>query len=366
MRNLAALLLFLASLFCTLENSYAEERKYRIGLIIPLSGPVATLGDYVKKGVILAHERLPAQIKDSIELIIEDDGFDPKRTIAAYHHISAKAPLDASFVIASPPSHALAPITEKKKEILFAIGASDPNIVKDRPYTFIHWVIPPVLGTKLGDELVRRNFKRVAFITAEGTGTLADTNAAIDQLKKLEVSDRIAYNQTFEPTVTDYRSPIASLKSKKVDAAVLVLFPGALSSFAKQARQLNLKAELIGMESFEDDNEVKAADGALNDTWFVTASDPTDEFAKIYKERWGTHPGWASANAYDSMTMLAHIAVENKFNSSAVKDALGKVQNYNGAAGTYSASGDNRFNLPATLKRVTKDGFVRIDKSDAK
>jgi len=39
---------------------------------------------------------------------------------------------------------------------------------------------------------------------------------------------------------------------------------------------------------------------------------------------------------------------------------LHTVKDFNGALGTYSASGDNRFTLPAAIKVITADGFKKI------
>lgn len=343
-----------------LPSSAAETRTYRLAVIIPLTGPVASLGKYVKEGVELAYQALPPERRSRLELLFEDDQFDPKQTLSAYQRLSASKPLDAVFVIGSPPANALAPITERNKQILMAIGGSDPSIVKDRRYAFIHWVIPSVLGRRLADELLRLDFQRIAFIAGEASGALADKQAAIDSLTANGAAQRVIFNDSFERNVTDYRATINTLKAKHADAVVLVLFPGALSAFAKQARQLDLGAELVGMETFEDEAEVKAAEGALNNAWYVNASDPTPEFAARYRAAYGTYPGWAAANGFDSLRLIAD-AIAVGADSDTVREFLGKVHDYHGAAGIYSASGDNRFLLPAALKRITAAGFESLE-----
>ena len=342
----------------------ADEGRYRIGVIIPLSGQVASLGHYVRRGVELALRELPPGERQAIEVVFEDDQFDPKKTISAYNRLSQQGRLDAVFVIGSPPANALAPLTERNKQVLIAVGGSDPNIVKDRSYAFVHWVIPPILGLRLVDELLRRDFKRLAFVCAEATGALADVNAAISALHERGAGGRIVYNEAFAKDETDYRAALGAIKTRQADAVVVVLFPGALSSFARQFRQLKLDAELIGMETFEDEAEVKAAAGALLGTWYVNASDPTADFVERYKQAFGEHPGWASANGYDALRLTAAGARRGAGDNGMVRDHLAGLKDYHGAAGKYSASGDNRFLLPAALKRITKDGFVGIAQSD--
>ena len=347
--------------FCCTAVAEPAARPYRIAVILPLSGQVASLGGYVRKGIELALEDLNPDERAGIELLFEDDEFDPKKTVSAYTALSQRKPLDAVFVLGSPTANALAPITERNKQILIAIGASDPGIVKDRRYAFVHWVIPPVLGQRLAEELLRRDFQRIAFITAEVSGALADTNAAVAALQERGAAGRVVYNEAFFKGDTDYRAVIGALKGKSPQAVVVVLFPGALSSFMKQARQLQVRAELVGMETFEDEGEVKAAEGAMLGAWYVNGADPAPDFVSRYRAKHGEHPGWASANGYDALVLTAHAASGG---SEGVREHLTSLKDYRGAAGTYSASGDNRFLLPAALKQVTREGFVTITTSD--
>ena len=350
------LLLFATGLSFT-ASAESSQRKYRIAVIIPLTGQVASLGNYVKRGIDLSYEGLSKEKKDAIELVYEDDQFDPSKTVTAYRNLKGNGGVDAVFVIGSPTANAIGPILERDKTILLAIGASDPTIAVGKKFSFIHWVIPSVLGEKLAPELKRRDFKRIAFVAAEASGAIADTDAAIDSLKKIGLQDRIAYHQTFAKGETDFRSAMVQMRDKKVDAVVALLFPGALSSFAKQFKSMQLSAELIGMETFEDEGEVKAANGALLGAWYVNASDPTDQFVNDYKARYNEHPGWGTGNGYDSLRLITDAVTSVGTDNEKVRDFLASVKDYSGASGRFSSSGDNRFTLPAALKKITINGF---------
>jgi branched-chain amino acid transport system substrate-binding protein len=349
---------------CLSAASWADslERPYRIGVIIPLSGQVASLGNYVRRGLDLAHAGLPETKRKRIELVYEDDQFNPSKTVTAYRKLSGGKGIDAAFTIGSPPANALGPIIEKEGKILFAIGASDPTIALGKEYSFIHWVTPPVLGQALAEEIQRRDFQRIAILAAEVTGAIADLEGAVGALKELGLKDRVVYQETFPKEQTDYRTTIAKLRQQKTDAVVIVFFAGALSSFAKQFEASKISAELIGMETFEDESEVRAAGGSLLGRWYVNASDPADWFVSQYKNRYHEHPGWASANGFDSVRLFADAVSAVGNDNRQICDFLRKVKNYKGAAGRYSSSGDNRFTLPAALKIVTAKGFERLNK----
>jgi branched-chain amino acid transport system substrate-binding protein len=343
----------------TLFSASADtpQRKYRIAVIIPLTGPVASLGLYVKRGIDLSYEGLPKETRALVDITYQDDQFDPIKTVTAYRGLKGSSSVDAVFVIGSSTANALSPILERDKTILLAIGASDPTIAVGKKFSFIHWVIPSVLGEKLAPELKRRDFKRIGFISAESSGAIADTEAAIESLKKIGLGDRIVYHQTFDKGETNFQSAFVQLRDKKADAVVALLFPGALSSFAKQFKAMQLPAELVGMETFEDEGEVKAAQGALLGAWYVNASDPTDEFVQEYKARYNEHPGWGTGNGYDSLRLVVNAVKSVGTDNNKVREYLGSIKDYSGATGKFSSSGDNRFTLPAALKKITDKGF---------
>lgn len=351
---------FLSSILLILvlpAKAISQPKKYRIAAILPLSGQVAPVGTYVRKGIELAFESLPDSEREKLEVIFEDDQFDPVKTISAYRNLKATGKVDAVFVVGSPPANGLGPITEKDKTLLIAIWASDPTIAVGKNYSFIHWVTPSVLGEKLTQEMIKRNFTKIAFVVADVTGAIADADAAIEALKKQGVGDRIVYRQDFIKNTTDYRSALTKIRQEKADAVVAVLFPGALASFAKQFREMQVSAELIGMETFEDEAEVKASNGALIGTWYVNASDNTKSFIDAYKQKYKEHPGWGAGNGYDSLRLTSTAVHQVGANNDKVRDFLRSLKGYSGATGNYAASGDNRFTLPAALKRVTIDGF---------
>ena len=250
--------------------------------------------------------------------------------------------------------NAIAPIAEREKFLLVAIGASDGSIVKNRRYAFLHWVTPEVEAKEMVLEMKRRGYQRIGIVTTEQEGAIAVLNAVRAELDKGGFTDKVVVDSTFLPDVSDFKTYIAKAKSKKVDAAIVLLFPGPLASFAKQAKAHGLSADLVGVELFEDENEVKASEGALIGHWYVNADVATGDFMQTYRDAYKQHPGWGAANAFDTLNLVADAVTLFGPDTEKVVDYLNSLTNYSGAAGVYSASGDNRFTLPAAIKMVTK------------
>ena len=63
---------------------------------------------------------------------------------------------------------------------------------------------------------------------------------------------------------------------------------------------------------------------------------------------------------YDTSKLIAaRLETVGKENRK-LAEYLKSVKDYRGAAGSYSATGDNRFELPATVKVVEEDGFKKL------
>ena len=107
--------LLIFSVFLTTANA---ADKYRVAVILPLSGEAAGFGESIKRGIELGAEKLSPKAKESIEFVYEDDKLDPKTTIAAFNKIASGGKVDIVLNLSSGTGQALAPSTETKKIVL--------------------------------------------------------------------------------------------------------------------------------------------------------------------------------------------------------------------------------------------------------
>ena len=127
--------------------------------------------------------------------------------------------------------------------------------------------------------------------------------------------------------------------------------------FAKQAKELGLNQPLFGIEVFESADDVQNSGGALIGQWYVNASSGQSDFLERYKQAYPTAGNYGSANCYDAVMLLSKALDEGKTTGPEIAGMLAKIEDYDGALGTFSSTKDNRFTLPAAVKVVTKDGF---------
>lgn len=357
----SALLTLISSVSQAEEQRQLSKEYYSVGIILPLSGPVASMGQYLKHGIDLAFENLAASKQQKLKLIYEDDQMKPASSISAYQRLRAQYGVKAVFVLGSSVGNALAPLTEKDKVLLIAIGASDPHVTLGKKYSFIHWVTPETEANKMVTYIKQKDYSKIGIIGAEQEGFKAIYKQIVSEIEKQGLKQRVLLDQHFTQDVTDFRTYIARAKNEQLDLIILGLFPASLSSFVKQARALGLKSDFAGIELFEDDSVVKASDGALIGQWYINAADYSDNFIELYKAKYNSYPGWGTGNAYDSLLILSKALETVGSDNKKIVEYCANLANFEGALGSYSASGDHRFKLPAAVKVVTTKGYAMVD-----
>ncbi len=358
MTRLRQLLLVLPLFFTIIWStpSKAQDTTVQVGIILPLSGAGASVGDAIRNGMTIGLEQLDAGVRKRIEVFYEDDALLPKNTVVAFQKLVATNKVDLVICAGSAAGKAIAPLAEQLRIPLIAI-ASDHEIVRDRTHVVNFWVTPEEEVRVLVPEMVRRNYKKVAIISATHDGPISIMKN-FDQMNQGKFEVVLA--EDYPQEARDFRAFIAKLRTKEqVDAILILLYAGQNGLFAKQLRQQKLDIPLIGVEFFEDADEVKSSEGALVGHWFVNYDEPNDEFMKKFKERFPNSSTMAAGNGHD-VILLIGAAVAKDSKREALNTFLHTVSNFSGALGTFSASGDNRFTLPAAVKIVTDDGFKKV------
>ncbi|TAK57349.1 ABC transporter substrate-binding protein [Patescibacteria group bacterium] len=320
-----------------------------IGVVAPLSGNLAFLGEGMKNAVVLAEEQLNKSGKHTYRVIVEDDGFDVKRTASALSKLVSIDKVNAVVTIASAAGNVAKPIAEQNKIVHFAI-ASDPHIAEGM-YNFIHWT-PPVEEVKVFvPELQKRGFKRLAVFGAKIQGI----QAVVDELsKQLGGTDiEIVYNETHNFGVKDYRTMIAKAKATNPDIYVLEEFSPELEILAKQLREAGIREPITSIESFEQTEQFSLFEGS----WYVNAADATGEFIDAYTKRFGKGPTLGTPNAYDIVNLIvsAGESIDGQVTNEKLAEALLRVKDQKGALGNLTINPDGLV-LSKAVVRMIKDG----------
>ncbi|MBN8550074.1 MAG: ABC transporter substrate-binding protein [Deltaproteobacteria bacterium] len=137
----------------------SETSKARIGVILPLHGPFAKYGQRIQNG--LQNSKL-----STFELLLEDEGCDPKVAITAYKKLSE---VDGIELFLGPwcgtPQIAVAPLIKAKKQ-LAVLGSSAPAAVfplsGERMFSTQHTIESE--SEFMAQSVYRLGFRKVAIV----------------------------------------------------------------------------------------------------------------------------------------------------------------------------------------------------------
>lgn len=334
------------------------DSDFHVGAIMALSGDGGGYGEALRNGMEMALSDMPAEIREKIKIHYEDDVFISRNTISAFQRLSSTYKLDSVVTISSSTSKAVVSLTERAEVPLLAI-ASDHQVSKDKKYAFNFWVTPEEESGAVFKEVLKRGYKKIARISATHDGTFA-LNKAFDKFnEKGEVE--IILDEDYPIDVKDFKPYLTRLRLKKgLDAIFINLLPGQVGLFAKQAREMKINVPVFDVEVFEDHNEVKNSNGALIGQWYVNADEGDLGFQKRYKEKFPNATSYASGNGYD-LVMHFKEAYLQGLRGKEVAKYFHNLKDYKGSLGTYSATGDNRFTMPACVKVVRENGFEKLN-----
>ena len=359
MRSSSALIgLFCAVLAALLHPcpAAADAPEYRVGVILPLTGESANSGKACANAITLAQEDLPAEIKPRLHLFVEDDANVARNTVSVFQQLASRRSINAVISYFSNTAKAIAPLVEGQGMTMIAI-ATDPEVVTGRKRSFNLWVTPEQEGRALLSELTRRGYRRIAMVSAIQSGLLAIKKAFDEQRGK---EPEIVLSKEYPADTKDFRPFLSQLKTRKdIDGIFVNLMFGQIGIFAKQAREMLIEAPLFAVEVFEDPAEVAASGGALLGQWYIQADDASSGFLERYAKRFPGESTYSAGNCYDAVLLLSE-ALQRGTPPQDLPSFLAGLKDFKGSLGVYSATGDQRFSLPATVKIVTADGFSKL------
>ena len=350
--TLLAVLLSACSTVQTGNVVAGQQQTVKIGVIMPLTGDLAFVGQTVKNSIEMAVSELN-NTKYKYEVIYEDDALNPKLTATAAQKLTAIDHVDALVSLSSGSGNVVAPIAKDNKIIHIGI-ASDGTIADDK-YNFLHYTSPSQEAKAWIAEAQRRGYKRIAILTVNQQGEIA----IADQVKQNATGTNISvvYESIFNFGDTDFRTTLLKAQQANPDIYMLLAFSPEIDLLYKQLKEQGITATVSSIECFELSNNP----GQFEGLWYVNAADSSNTFINAYTTKYGKAPAFAAGNGYDILNMLVY-SYETAGTDPSVKPTneqvshvLQSLHDFHGALGTLSTGTDGIVKSPASV-RIIKDG----------
>lgn len=206
------------------SKSEQASSIYKIGAVLPLTGPIGYLGEQELIGLKLAVEDINARAKVNgftVSLRFEDFASQPTNAVTAAQKLIEIDGVDALFVSTTSATRAVASIAQARS-IPMLVLSSDPEITKAAPVVFRVFMNSGIEQSLLADRIVRLGIKSVYVLYNRDRAFESAFGELRDILVKKGFSD--VRSDTFEKIQTDFRILIEKAKRANADGYVFLGF----------------------------------------------------------------------------------------------------------------------------------------------
>ena len=292
----------------------AQAKPFKIGLLLPMTGPFASTGRQIENGVRLYMAQFGDKVAGrTVELVIKDDTGVPDITkrLAQELVVNDKVDVLAGFGL-TPLALATAPIATQSKTPMVVMAAATSIITESSPYIVRTSMTLPQVTLGVAEWAPKNNIRKVVtLVTDYGPGYDAEKTF---RDRFLLNGGQILAELRVPLRNPDYAPFLQKVRDLKPDALFVFVPAGAGSVLLKQFAERGLdKAgiKLIGEGSVADDEILNdMGDVALglvtSHPYSASHDSPANrKFVPAFmKQSNGIRPNFFGVAAYDGMRVI--------------------------------------------------------------
>ena len=361
---------------------FAKEIK--VGVLQPLTGPIAAFGQKTLDGIKLIHQKynkLPNG--DTIKLVVVDNQFDKIQTVNGYKRLASGEKVVAiEGPLASSMSLAIKRFAEATKTPTVTQIATNPRVTQGSKYITRACFTDDFQGTVAAKYALKHNLKNaVVVFDMKQDYSVGLAKAFMKAYKK--GGGKILKVLYINSGDKDFNAQVAQIKRLNPEFIYTPIYAPEEGLFLRQLRAAGVKAPVMGGDGIADPALLKklagkAADGVMYTDHFDAAKAPTKlakEFIKDFKATYGRLPSAFAATGADGYLLIYNAIKQcdtpaNTKNNlqfkQCVNNAIRHTKNLEAVTGylTIDPKTGNPINKPAVIEKIVdgKTQFVELVK----
>lgn len=357
------------------EKKAVEKTPYKIGTVLSLTGPSASLGGPEKEALEMEVDKInKAGGVDGhpIELIIEDDqSQDTVANTAATKLIEQDQVLALIGSSGTPATMVVKDLASKAGVPLLALAAGSVVTAENYQWVFRTPQSSVLAVEKVLDYLTNKlKVTKIALLAdAKGFGT--DGKALLEK-KAPEKGITIVGIESYDPDATDVIAQLTKLKGTDAQALVVWGTSQGCAVAAKNKKQLAWDVPYVGSHGIANKEFITGSEGAAEGVVFtagkvlVPASlskdapqrKEIDTFTKEFKAKYDKEPNTFAGHARDALFILINALEKAGDNREELRDQIEKTSKFAGIGGvfTYSPTDHDGLKLDDLIMIEIKNG----------
>ncbi|HED6874897.1 TPA: ABC transporter substrate-binding protein [Campylobacter coli] len=342
-------------------------KTINLGVVLPLTGPVAAYGQDVFNGIELAN-KLNAKLDngDEVKLIVIDTKGDKLETTSAVNRLIAQDKVIGIIGEATTPNTIQAiSIVEDKKIPLIAPVASGDKLLEGKKYASRVCFSDSFQGDKFASYVTKElNLKNaVVIIDQSNVYSLGLAKAFEKSLK--ENGGKVIKKLAISSGDKDFRAVVSQLKSLNPDFVYMPIYHPEAALIARQAKQIGFDKLLAAGDGVSNQTFIDLGSTAVNGVVFTDSfdsSNPSTARGKTFINEYEKIKGNANLPAFSAMGADAYYvmlnamnACQNTLTSECINEKIHQTSNYEGVGGIISIDASGNAIRPVVIKEI-QDG----------
>lgn len=346
----------------------ADEGPIKIGAVLDITGPGASLGVPERQTLEMLAERVNADggiDGREIELLIEDNQSTEDAAARAATKLLQTEEVDILLGASrTGPSLAMRPIAEEAEIPMISLAANI-KIVEDAEWIFKTAQNDRVVIERMVEHMGDNGIQQIA-LARDASGFGEGVEELFTELGE-PYGIEVITTESFAPDASDFTAQMVNIRDADPDSVVIWGIPPAASLAQVAYRQLGVEAPLyqshgIGNQVFLD-SAGPDADGVIAPLGRLLVADqlPDDDpqkevitqFIADYEETQDESPSTFAGHAYDGFMIAVNALREVGTDPNELRDAIEGVSDWPGISGVFTMTPDDHSGL-------SKDALVMV------
>ena len=359
-------------------------KEIKVGILQPLTGPIASFGQKTLDGIKLVHEKynkLPNG--DTIKLVIVDNQFDKIQTVNGYKRLtSGEKVVAVEGPLASSMALAVKRFAGASKTPTVTQIATNPRVTKGSKYITRACFTDDFQGTVAAKYALKHHLNTaVVVFDMKQDYSVGLAKAFMKAYKK--GGGKVLKTLFINSGDKDFNAQVAQIKRLNPKFIYTPIYAPEEGLFLRQLRGAGVKTAVMGGDGIADPGLLKklagsAANGVMYTDHFDAAKPPTElskKFVAEFKARYGRVPSAFAATGADGYLMIYNAIkkCDTPANNSkllqfrqCVNNAIRHTKNLEAVTGyiTIDPNTGNPVNKPAVIEKIVngKTEFVELIK----
>lgn len=356
----------------------SKIKKYRIGVILPMSGKYQSYGESAWQGIQCAAGLQPGCVgAQNLELILKDDGGQPDKAVLAVEELVNQENVVAIIGPLSSASAMAAAAKAQELGVVMVSLAQKEGIPGVGNHIYRFSLTPDQQIKSLLNSLVQKKKQNLVAVLHPKSNygkVFADKFKSAASAYNVEVVSMSSYQNPKDAVeaIRALKLKVSKTSQKAPMGFEAIFIPDSYLSVLYLLPQMQMlgmdKLTLMGTNAWNDVRLASLSKGLLQnglflDMYFIGAKDPlVKKFNENFRTAFQKEPSTLSAMGYDVALFIARALSEKPVKGrEAFLTSIESVKNFHGVAGLKSFGSDREAVLEPFMLTVKGEDIIEYD-----